>query len=165
MKSVHLPGGYVAFVDDDLWPLVRLYTWHVAKSRNTYYAWTNVRHPEKEELAYTRKGMHQLVMGTQLGDGQQIDHVDGNGLNNQRSNLRFATTQQNMANRQAMSGGSSSYKGVHWDKRTQKWRAQISVNGKQRHLGVFTDELEAAQAYDKAALEAHGEFARLNVKR
>ena len=90
-----------------------------------------------------------------------VDHIDHNGLNNCRSNLRLSTMAQNVRNTISR-GGSSKYKGVHWCKRSKKWTGQICFNGKGHHLGGFRDEIEAAKAYDKRAKELHGEFACLN---
>jgi hypothetical protein len=93
-----------------------------------------------------------------------VDHEDGNTLNNKPGNLREATHAENMRNCAARSGGTSVYKGVTWMAARKKWRAQISDgSGKSRHLGVFTDEIEAARAYDDAAKEVFGGFARLNL--
>ena len=104
--------------------------------------------------------MHALIM--QSEKGQQIDHQDGNGLNNQKSNLRFCTQSQNSANREA--NGISKYLGVDCDNRCdKKWRARINVNYKRKCLGYFKTQEEAALEYNKAAIQYHGEFAKLNI--
>lgn len=101
--------------------------------------------------------MHTLLTGFEC-----TDHIDGNGLNNCRANLRPATPGQNAANRPSRLGSTSRYLGVHWKRDRNKWRAKIGKGGSERVLGQFDSEVEAAQAYDKAARELHGEFARLN---
>ncbi len=99
--------------------------------------------------------MHRLIMGCR----EKVDHRDNDGLNNQRYNLRKSTDQQNCANRQK-TRGSSQFKGVVRDRNA--WQAYIKVNGVKKNLGRFKDEFDAAQAYNFAALEAFGEFARMN---
>lgn len=101
--------------------------------------------------------MHRLVLGA-LND-QLVDHIDGDGLNNRRSNLRSCTHAENMRNR-CKTAGLSRFKGVHRDKRT--WRAQINFEGRRIRLGSFHDEADAARAYDSAASLYHGEFAKTN---
>ena len=92
-----------------------------------------------------------------------VDHINHNGLDNRRANLRIATASQNNANsRRGMNRGRSKYKGVWWDEKAGKWRAGIKCQGKCIHLGMFDDEIEAAKAYDRAAGLYHGEFAVLN---
>lgn len=90
-----------------------------------------------------------------------IDHINGCPSDNRIENLREATKTQNSAN-QKMRGGSSRFKGAWWCKDKKKWRASIKANGKQNHIGYFTSELDAAKAYNEAALKYFGEFARLN---
>jgi hypothetical protein len=99
----------------------------------------------------------ERVLNRKLNKGDFCDHIDGNGLNNQRDNLRLASKAQNNRN-SAKRRGTSQYKGVHWDKPRQKWKAQISLDGKPRHLGRFDNEYEAHLAYRKAAKELYGDF-------
>ena len=102
--------------------------------------------------------MHRLIM--QTPKGMHTDHIDGNGLNNQRSNLRICTQSQNGMNRGAQINSTSGNKGVF--KRGKRWKSQIKVGKKIKYLGYFASKTEAAIAYNKAALEHFGEFARLN---
>jgi hypothetical protein len=105
--------------------------------------------------------MHNVIMS--FLEGYEIDHKDGDGLNNQRYNLRVTTHTQNMKNQRLRSNNTSGYKGVTWHKGAGKWYAQIQVDGKRTYLGLFTILEDAARAYDTAALEHYGEFARLNL--
>lgn len=101
--------------------------------------------------------MHNLILNC-----KGIDHRNGNGLDNQRANLRQATSPQNAANKRPGIGFTSVYKGVSWNVRSDKWRAQIWTGGKSYWLGLYAVEEDAARAYDAAALAAWGEFARTN---
>lgn len=104
-------------------------------------------------------------MHTQLLEpkpGLLVDHANGDGLDNQRHNLRYATPSQSQANRTTPSGNTSKYRGVCWDKGAKKWRAAIKVEYVSLFLGLFTQELDAVHAYDAAALKHYGVFARLN---
>ncbi len=91
-----------------------------------------------------------------------MDHANHDQLDNQRANLRRCTNSQNMANRRKQPGCSSRFKGVHWYKRVGKWRANIEVDGRKYALGYFDDEIEAARAYNVAAIEHFKEFALPN---
>lgn len=91
-----------------------------------------------------------------------IDHIDGNRSNNAITNLRIADRSINGFNREKKSESSSVFKGVLWSKKYCKWEAKINANRKRKHLGYFQCEQEAAHAYNKAAIELHGEYARLN---
>ncbi len=104
--------------------------------------------------------MHRQIMESKKGE--IIDHVDRDGLNNLRSNLRLATKSQNNMNRSGRKGTSSKYKGVSWFNRGGYWRAMIHFEGRYKFLGRFESETEAAKAYDEAAREYHGEFAYQN---
>ena len=94
-----------------------------------------------------------------------VDHINHNGIDNRRANLRLATHRQNSYNRiHFTKNPSSKYKGVSFRKRTKKWDAKIRYDGKNKHIGSFKDEIEAAKAYDEAAKKYQGEFAALNFK-
>lgn len=126
------------------------------------YSWCATTPRGRSGLQYannTKMGrMHCLIMGE-----RGIDHIDGNGLNNRRGNLRVATVSQNAAN-QPVTRGTSRYKGVIAVPRASgmKWQAQIGVGGRTRYIGIYVTEEEAAVAYDEMALHHYGEFARLN---
>jgi hypothetical protein len=104
--------------------------------------------------------MHQLVLDADAG--LHVDHIDGLTLNNERGNLRVATQSQNQANSPKHRQNTSGYKGVTKHKRSGKWQAQIQKDGRMRHLGLYADPVDAARAYDRAALELYGAFARPN---
>jgi len=101
--------------------------------------------------------MHWLLTGHVL-----VDHVNHNGLDNRRINLRVATAAQSVANRRLFRNNTSGYKGVYRVRNSRKWKAQISIDGHDKHLGVFDDPVEAARAYNRAAIGEWGEFAWLN---
>jgi hypothetical protein len=96
-------------------------------------------------------------------DDMEVDHIDGNRLNNQRSNLRLATSSQNKINRGPRSDNKSGYKGVSWHKQRNKWTARIMVNGFYKHLGLFDEIENAVEAYNQAATKYYGSFAWLNI--
>jgi hypothetical protein len=110
--------------------------------------------------------MHRVVCqlaGKPLGP--RTDHRNCNGLDNRSRNLRPATHRENTRNVRRRRDNQSGYKGVSWHKSNSTWVAQIRVNDRPKHLGCFTDKVEAAKAYDKAAKKLYGKFARLNFPR
>ena len=104
--------------------------------------------------------MHRVVVKTTKG--MDTDHIDGDGLNNQRDNLRVCTHSQNIMNRGIQKNSTSGFKGITWNKLGRKWQSQIKVNGKYIYLGIFISKLEAYKAYCKACVKYHGEFSNLN---
>lgn len=102
------------------------------------------------------------LLGLSEGDPRECDHKNRDPLDNQLDNLRPATHSENQANRDKIDGTTSKYIGVSWHKQRHKWRAYIKKNGVQYSLGLYFSEIEAARAYDKAAKEMFGEFAKLN---
>lgn len=158
MITMELTKGKFCLIDQESVDIISEHNWHCTALHGSslYYAATNVRKGDRQKQVL----MHRLIMGCRAG--QEVDHIDGNGLNNQRSNLRLATHQQNLFNQKKRAGGTSSYKGVSWCKRSEKWLSQIMINKKTKFLGYFADELSAAVAYDTAAIALFGEFARKN---
>ena len=106
--------------------------------------------------------MHREIMGA--SPGQYVDHIDGDGLNNRKSNLRLCNSMENGGNQKSR-GGTSKYKGVYFYRPTKKWKAQVRVGGKKTHLGYFNKEEDAAMAHDAAAREAFGEYCCVNFPR
>lgn len=154
MKEIKLTRGKVVLVDDADFDWLNQWKWYARPNGNTFYA-------QRQERRKTVK-MHRVILG--MTDRNQLaDHEDRNGLNNQRYNLRSATRLQNAINRNARKDGSSKYLGVMLHSRDKKYYASIRVNKKLKHLGVFSDELLAAKAYNDAAMIHHGTFANLNV--
>jgi hypothetical protein len=152
-------GESTAWVDQDDYAMVSKWRWHVSSGSRTLYATRNLHY---RNGAHHQTSMHRMLM---LPDpGLEVDHSNGNGLDNRRANLRTCTKRDNVRN-QAPRGGASSYKGVHWHKRERVWHGRISYDGRLHHLGGFRDEIDAALAYDLAAIREFGEFARTNFLR
>lgn len=157
MIEIPLTRGKVAWIDDEDWELVSQYKWFARTAGSgIFYANTSLPRNLGNQRCLI---MHRLIMNAQ--PGQIIDHRDGNGLNNQKENLRFCTQMENLQNKH-VGYGTSKYKGVAWYKAYSKWCAEITHNKKRISLGYFDTEEEAALAYNKAALELFGEFASLN---
>jgi len=113
-----------------------------------------------QRFAYKRKRiwMHREVIDVPAN--MICDHVNRNGLDNRKANLRPATVSQNLCNRpKRRTKTRSKYKGLEWDKIQKKWKVRIQLNGRKTYLGSFDNELDAAKAYDNAARKCHGEFA------
>jgi hypothetical protein len=113
-----------------------------------------------------REYIHRLVACEFLDNPNnltEVDHVDRNKCNNSVDNLRWCSRSENCSNRGKKENASSSFKGVTWHKQRQKWQAAISVEGKSKHLGLFESEVQAAVAYNNAAIQYYAEFACLNV--
>jgi hypothetical protein len=155
MKEIQLTQGKVAQVSDHRYEDLMTYNWRAHFNRGKWYAFRKGRVWEKNKSI----AMHRQIMNAP--DGVEIDHIDGDGLNNKDENLRFCTHSQNSANR-VDSKNTSGYKGVVWSKAGSKWQSQIIVNRQYIYLGYFGDIEDAARAYDEAAKKYFGEFARLN---
>ena len=158
MQEISLTQGKIALVDDEDFRHLSQWQWFAVHRNRSFHAARNVWREGQRTTLY----MHQLLVNVPLG--MMTDHIDGNGLNNQRANLRACTPSQNTANTAKYSMlTSSQYRGVYWRGDIRKWHAQVRRDGKYFHLGHFRHEREAALAYNEAALEHFGGFAMLNV--
>jgi hypothetical protein len=158
-KIIELTHGEVTLVSPEDYERVSAYSWCLSK-RGRFRQHKRVMGHVYRNGKRTTQMLHRLIM--ECPDHLVVDHIDHNGLNNTRDNLRICTQGQNSANRRPESRGSSKFKGVHKHKSSGKWRAQISDSGRNRHLGLFGSERDAALAHNEAAIKMHGEFAFLN---
>jgi len=157
MIEVPLSQNKVALIDDEDSELILGRKWHACRRRHHWYACAYYKTPDGRESS---QSMHRVLLNAP--PGVMVDHLNNNGLDNRRSNIRLATNSQNQANRCTLSQNTSGYKGVCWNKDSQQWQAGIKCNGRSTHLGLFASLEEAAAAYDRAAIAAFGEYARIN---
>ena len=152
--------GKYAIVDLGDFERLNRYKWHAARCRDTFYAKRVVHVGEDKKRVIIK--MHREII--RVGDDMFVDHINHNGLNNRRANLRPATRTENNRNRRKAQrrNYSSRYKGLTWYREQERWIVRITVNRKSEFIGSFKNELEAARAYDRAAVKYHGEFASLN---
>lgn len=156
--AIPLSQGLVGLVDEGDAAFASLFKWHAIRSGHTFYVVRNCRALNGHHRTTVRLSRELL---NAPGD-MQVDHINGDGLDNRRSNLRLATCAQNQRNQRPQTGVSSRYRGVCWDKSSRQWHTMITVAGRRIFLGRFADEADAARVYDDAARLHHGEFARPN---
>jgi hypothetical protein len=154
-RAIPLTKGMVAIVDASDYEWLMQWTWGAIKPGRTYYASRQTTGDNGKKIIIA---MHQLIAGA------FADHINGNGLDNRRENLRSATVQQNNFNRPGNFGAASPYKGVFPVRGGRKWQASIKCNNQGYYLGTFESQEAAARAYDAKAKELFGEFAWLNFK-
>ena len=153
---VPLSGGYEAIIDASDAEFVGKWNWSAWVGTHSVYATRTDKNADGKAVTVR---LHRALLGEPCG--MQVDHIDRNGLNNTRRNLRVATRSQNMSNQRTRSDSNSGVKGVAWHKSAQKWIVRIRVNGKRHHIGLFETIESASAAYAKASAELHGEFGRV----
>jgi hypothetical protein len=168
MFEIKLFNGKIALIDDQDSDLINLKWCANQLARKTHPCWyvihnVSVAGGKKQNTIYLHRVIMERILERPLIEHERVDHVNHNGLDNQRSNLRLATIQENGFNQRIQKIiKSSRYKGVSWHKQMQKWRSYITVGGVPKSLGLFTSEEDAARTYDKAAKKFFGKFCCLN---
>lgn len=157
MKLIPLSQSYFATVDDGDYEFLNQWKWYAIAKSGIIYAERTCRYGTRSENKKQHIKMHRLILGA-IDPSIKVDHKDGDGLNNKRSNLRICTNAQNCMN----SSTKRKYKGIRKNARCSTWSARIMFNGKEIYLGSFSSQVEAVLAYNKAAIEYFGEFARIN---
>ncbi|NQF14662.1 hypothetical protein HPY31_12145 [Brevibacillus sp. HB1.3] len=168
MKEIKTIDGFIVMVDDEDYEYISLYDLHVNKDG---YVICRPKEKYKKMGLFSSMSLHKVLMNPdKTGRSINVDHRDGNELNNQKQNLRICSHQENMRNRKPQSVYAdqevySEYKGVTWCKSVGKWMVQLRGfdEGRRGYIGVFTNEIAAANAYNYYAQLHHGEFALLNV--
>lgn len=156
MLEFPLTQGKVVLIDDQDRELLLPYKWYAAMFRKTWYAFASEAGESRPRNLY----MHRLIMG--MPEGLEVGHVDGDGLNNRRDNLRLATHMQNLTNQRVNAANTSGYRGVTWNKRRMQWMAQTKHFGKHIHFGYHDNLVDAAVAYDKGMRAIHGPHCHSN---
>lgn len=152
---IPLTRGLHAIIDAGDLPLVSGRNWYAGQSHNAIYA---LSHEKAADGTSPTLRMHRVILGAKPGD--IVDHRDGNGLDNRRANLRWATSAENTRNRAIFPTNTSGFKGVSWDDEHGLWRARITFDRRVIHLGRFSSREAAHDAYARAAKRLHGDFAR-----
>jgi hypothetical protein len=164
MKEIRLTQDKVALVDDEDLVALSVEKWYAVQHGRTFYAARNVKHKRgKWRLELLHRRVLARKLNRDLEKGEQCDHINGNGLDNRRANLRSVTNAQNGRNCHRRSANpSSQFLGVHLNKKSGKWRAKVRIDGKQITLGSHDSELEAALAREKFIAEHPELNARTN---
>lgn len=153
-RLIRLTQGKFAVVDEEDFDRVNKYKWTVIHARNAWYAIRTVH----EGKGHRTERMSVFILGNK---GLVVDHRDGNGLHNYKSNLRICTNGQNVKNRAKTINTKSLFKGV-WITKGGKFQSEVRCDNVRYYVGTFNSEIECARAYDMKAKELHGEFSRLN---
>jgi hypothetical protein len=156
---IELTQGQRAVVDEQFFESLSRWSWYALNMKGSWYAYRSFTENGRREFVPMHREVFSLAGVSPIGE---IDHRDCDGLNNQLDNLRSCTHAQNACNRRMQKSNKAGYKGVWMRPKAGTYRAQVIANGVRRYLGTFDTAESAARAYNLAALELHGEFARLN---
>lgn len=159
MREIPLTQGMIALVDDEDYTGLARWKWYYHKGSTAKTGYAKRKHSRQDGEQKTIF-MHRIILNTP--PKYQTDHINGNGLDNRKENLRVATHSQNKCNAGKYQNNTSGFKGVSWRKDRKRWLAYIRLGTQRIHIGYFKDKLKAASAYNKGATKCHGEFARLN---
>ena len=154
IKFIKLTQGKSTIVSSSDYEHLNSFKWYYNKG---YVSRNYINEDGNKRVLY----MHRYVMDCPRG--KQVDHINGNKLDNCRENLRITTSTGNNRNRAKSAGTTSKYKGVNWSKQNQRWLCRLKVKRKTVYLGYYDTEEEAAKVYNEAAIKYFGEFARLNI--
>lgn len=150
--KILLTRGLVTIVDIEDAEMTNQFLWYSKRNSSGIYAFSKT----------VKDYLHRFIMGV-IGSDKEVDHRNGNRLDNRRKNLRICTRSQNSRNqRKRFKKCTSRFKGVTWHREARKWQTMICFRRKRMYLGMFSSEISAARTYDAAAVKFHGEFARLN---
>lgn len=157
MKKIKLTQNQYTLVDNKDYLWITRHKWYIS---STGYAIRTIYlgGGRANQICKTIR-LHREILGVRDGE---VDHANRDKLDNRRSNLRIASHQFNSANRSKPKNNTSGYKGVYWDKKKKRWKAQIKVNQKKVYIGRFKDPIEAAKAYNRMAVKYFREFAFIN---
>jgi hypothetical protein len=158
MKLINLTRGFFAIVDDENFEYLNQWKWQCSAKG---YVTRTKRVGERKNNKKKTFRMHRVILN--LPDGFYVDHINHNKLDNRKCNLRIATDTQNLGNMKTPRHNSTGFKGVSFDKSRNKYEVYITKKDKKIHLGRYNTKKEAAQAYNKAAQEYFGEYAKLNT--
>ena len=161
MKRISLVHGLRAIVDNKDFIRASKFRWYKMKtSSGCVYAWRNTG---AKQGFLKNEFLHRFILRLSAGDRRKAHHWNGDGLDCRRKNLSICTTQQNAQGKNRKKKRSTSkFRGVYWDRYNQSWRAKIKAFGKHMYLGYFSNELDAARRYDRAARSLFGKFAAPN---
>lgn len=154
MKKIQLTQGQYSLVDDEDYEYLSQWNWYARKDRKGFYAQRQGTDNKRRFQIH----MHRVILNLKPTDSVEVDHINGNSLDNRKENLRACSHKDNSRNRRKYSTNTSGYTGVSWHKHTQKWAAKIGVNGKWIHLGIYSNPEDAHNAYQIAAKQYFGEF-------
>lgn len=157
-KEIQLTQGKVALVDDADFEYLNQWKWCVNNCNGKLYA---VRNIKIKKSKYKKIYMHRLIINNN-DSKMHTDHCNNNTLDNRKINLRICSNSENLMNQNVHVNNKSGYKGVYFNKKTNRYHVYISINKKQERIGTFINIIDAIKSYNEAAIKHHGKFANLN---